>query len=264
MTPKISIITSVLNGANTIADTIESVIQQQYDNIEYIIIDGNSSDDTVPIIRRYGDKVDILVSEPDQGVYDAMNKGIKLATGDIIAMLNSDDVYADSSVVGQMVNLMETTLVDAAYSNLVYVDHNNTGCIKRFWNPGEYKKGAFLRGWTIPHPTFFCRREVYEKFGLFNDKFQIAADFELMLRFVEKHRIKVDYLPKVIVKMRTGGKANVLNGVIRGNMEIIRAFRINGLHLSPLFFISKPTTKISQLFMRPEDTNSISLAHKHE
>jgi len=254
MTPKVSIITSVLNGADTIADTIESVIQQQYNNIEYIIIDGNSSDNTVPIIRRYGDKVDILVSEPDQGVYDAMNKGIKLARGDIIAILNSDDVYADSTVVGQMVNFMETTLVDAAYSNLVYVDRDDTGRIKRFWNPGEYKKGAFLKGWTIPHPTFFCRREVFEKFGLYNTKFQIAADFELMMRFVEKHKIKVDYLPKAIVKMRTGGKANVLNGVIRGNMEIIRAFRINGLHLSPLFFISKPITKISQLFMRPEDT----------
>lgn len=254
MTPKVSIITSVLNGADTIADTIESVIQQQYNNIEYIIIDGNSSDNTVPIIRRYGDKVDILVSEPDQGVYDAMNKGIKLARGDIIAILNSDDVYADSTVVGQMVNFMETTLVDAAYSNLVYVDRDDTGRIKRFWNPGEYKKGAFLRGWTIPHPTFFCRREIFDKFGLYNTKFQIAADFELMMRFVEKHKIKVDYLPKVIVKMRTGGKANILKGVIRGNMEIIRAFRINGLHLSPLFFISKPTTKISQLFMRPEDT----------
>lgn len=254
MTPKVSIITSVLNGADTIADTIESVIQQQYNNIEYIIIDGNSSDNTVPIIRRYGDKVDILVSEPDQGVYDAMNKGIKLARGDIIAILNSDDVYADSTVVGQMVNFMETTLVDAAYSNLVYVDRDDTGRIKRFWNPGEYKKGAFLRGWTIPHPTFFCRREIFDKFGLYNTKFQIAADFELMMRFVEKHKIKVDYLPKAIVKMRTGGKANVLNGVIRGNMEIIRAFRINGLHLSPLFFISKPITKISQLFMRPEDT----------
>ena len=254
MTPKVSIITSVLNGADTIADTIESVIQQQYNNIEYIIIDGNSSDNTVPIIRRYGDKVDILVSEPDQGVYDAMNKGIKLARGDIIAILNSDDVYADSTVVGQMVNFMETTLVDAAYSNLVYVDRDDTGHIKRFWNPGEYKKGAFLRGWTIPHPTFFCRREIFDKFGLYNTKFQIAADFELMMRFVEKHKIKVDYLPKAIVKMRTGGKANVLNGVIRGNMEIIRAFRINGLHLSPLFFISKPITKISQLFMRPEDT----------
>jgi len=254
MTPKVSIITSVLNGADTIADTIESVIQQQYNNIEYIIIDGNSSDNTVPIIRRYGDKVDILVSEPDQGVYDAMNKGIKLARGDIIAILNSDDVYADSTVVGQMVNFMETTLVDAAYSNLVYVDRDDTGRIKRFWNPGEYKKGAFLRGWTIPHPTFFCRREIFDKFGLYNTKFQIAADFELMMRFVEKHKIKVDYLPKVIVKMRTGGKANILKGIIRGNMEIFRALRINEFHLSPLFFVSKPITKISQLFMRPEDT----------
>lgn len=254
MTPKVSIITAVLNGADTIADTIESVIQQQSANIEYIVIDGKSSDGTIPIMRRYGNKIDILVSEPDRGVYDAMNKGIKRATGDIIAILNSDDVYADSTVVGQMVNFMKKNQVDAAYGNLVYVDRDDTKRIKRFWNPGEYKKGAFLKGWTIPHPTFFCRREIFEKFGLYNTKFQIAADFELMMRFVEKHKIKVDYLPKVIVKMRTGGKANILNGIIRGNMEIFRALRINEFHVSPLFFISKPITKISQLIIRPKDT----------
>lgn len=251
---KLSIVTVCLNSVETIEDTIKSVLIQDYKNIEYIVVDGRSTDGTLDILKKYRDRIHKYISEPDKGIYDAMNKGIKLARGDIIAILNSDDVYADSTVVGQMVNFMETTLVDAAYSNLVYVDRDDTGRIKRFWNPGEYKKGAFLKGWTIPHPTFFCHREIFEKFGLYNTKFQIAADFELMMRFVEKHKIKVDYLPKVIVKMRTGGKANILKGIIRGNMEIFRALRINEFHLSPLFFVSKPITKISQLFIRPEDT----------
>lgn len=253
---KVSVITVCSNSVDTIETTIKSVLHQnydKYDKIEYIVIDNCSTDGTRDVIEKYKANITKIISEPDNGIYDAMNKGIKLSTGDIIATLNSDDIYADETIVRQMAKFIGDGNLDAAYGDLVYVNHNNIEQIVRFWRAGEYKKGAFGHGWTIPHPTFFCRREIFEKFGLFNDKFQIAADFELMLRFVEKHRIKVDYLPKVIVKMRTGGKANVLNGVIRGNMEIIRAFRINGLHLSPLFFISKPTTKISQLFMRPED-----------
>ncbi len=251
---KVSIITVCFNSADTIEQTIRSVLCQTYSKIEYVIVDGDSTDGTLQIINKYRDSISQLISEKDSGIYDAMNKGIKLATGNIIAILNSDDVYVDSTVVGQMVNFMETTLADAAYSNLVYVDRDDTGRIKRFWSPGEYKEGAFLKGWTIPHPTFFCRRDIFEKFGLYNNTFRIAADFELMMRFVEKHKIKVGYLPKVIVKMRTGGKANILNSIIRGNMEIFRALRINEFHLSPLFFISKPITKISQLIIRPKDT----------
>jgi len=250
---KVSVVTVCHNSVNNIEATIKNVLFQSYNNIEYIVIDNCSTDGTRDIIAKYKDKIAKIISEPDNGIYDAMNKGIKLSTGDIIGTLNSDDIYADRTIISQMVRFIEKGNLDAAYGDLVYVTQKNIERFVRFWRPGEYKKGAFRHGWVLPHPTFFCRKDIFERFGYFNTTFQIAADFELMLRFVEKHKIKVGYLPKLTVKMRTGGKANVLNGIIRGNMEIIRAFRINGVHLSPLFFILKPIEKISQVFVRPED-----------
>jgi len=244
----VSIITVCFNSADTIEDTIKSVLSQDYKDIEYIVVDGGSRDATLEILTKYRSRISKYISEPDNGVYDAMNKGIKLSTGDVITILNSDDIYADETVVGQMVDFMQSNGLDAAYGDLVHIDHNNTNHVTRFWKAGEYKKGAFCYGWVLPHPTFFCRKEIFERFGYFNDKLQIAADFELMLRFIEKHRIKVGYLPKVVVKMRTGGKANVFRGVIRGNWEIIRSFRLNNLRLSPWFFVYRPIIKMSQLF----------------
>jgi len=249
---KVSIITVCLNNAGTIEDTIKSVRNQDYSDIEYIIVDGGSTDGTMNIVNRYRHLISKVISEPDNGIYDAMNKGIKVSNGDIIATLNSDDVYADQTIVGRMVKFIQGNNLDAAYGDLIYVDRDDTGQIKRFWKPGPYKEGAFRYGWVIPHPTFFCRKEIFDRYGCFNDKMKIAADFELMLRFIEKHKIKVGYLPKVIVKMRTGGKANVLRGIIRGNREIVRSFRLNNLHLSAWFWIIKPITKISQLFKTPE------------
>ena len=248
---KTSIITVCLNSAAMIEDTIKSVLSQDYKDIEYIIIDGGSTDGTLDIINRYKTKIAKVISEPDKGIYDAMNKGLRLSTGEILAALNGDDVYADQATVGQMAEFMQDNGLDAAYGDLIYVDRRDTGHVKRFWQPGRYKKGAFSHGWVIPHPTFFCRKEIFERHGYFNDKLQIAADFELMLRLIEKHRINIGYLPKVIVKMGTGGKANVLRGIIQGNREIIRSFRLNNLRLSPWFFVRKPITKISQLFRRP-------------
>lgn len=253
---KISIITVCYNSASTIEGTIKSVLDQDYKNVEYIIVDGGSTDGTLRILDRCKDKISHFVSEPDDGIYAAMNKGIKLSTGDIIATLNADDLYANESILRQMVEFMQRNDLDAAYGDIVYVDRNNTHHITRFWRTGEYKRGAFYYGWVIPHPTFFCRKQVFEKHGYFNEKFKVAADFELLLRFIEKYQIKVGYLPKVIVKMRTGGKANVLRGIIRGNCEIIRSFRLNSLRLSPWFFIVKPATKISQLFTRPGKFNN--------
>jgi len=249
---KVSIITVCLDSARTIEDTIKSVLSQDYKNIEYIVVDGGSTDGTLDIINRYKKEIAKVISEPDNGIYHAMNKGFRSSTGDILATLNGDDVYADQTTVSQMIEFMQHNNLDAAYGDLIYVDRTDTGHVKRFWQPGRYKKGAFYHGWVIPHPTFFCRKEVYEKFGYFNDKLQIAADFELMLRLIEKHRIKIDYIPKVIVKMSTGGKANVLRGMIKGNWEIIRSFRLNNLRLSPWFFVRKPLTKIPQLFRRPD------------
>jgi len=150
-----------------------------------------------------------------------------------------------------MVKFMTDSGLDAAYGDLVYVDPDDSDRITRFWKTGEYKERALYYGWAIPHPTFFCRKNVLEKHGCYNKDFQIAADFEIMLRLIEKHRIKIGYLPEVIVKMRTGGRANVLRGMICGNREIIRSFRLNDLRFSPLFFVVKPITKIAQLLRRP-------------
>jgi len=248
---KISIVTACFNSVDTIEDTIKSVLSQNYNNIEYVIVDGGSTDSTLDIINRYKNNIIRVISEPDTGIYNAMNKGIKLSSGKIVATLNSDDLYADENIVTEIVEFIHKNHLDAAYGDLIYINPENNNRTKRIWKPGPYKKGAFYRGWVPPHPTFFCRKHIFEKYGYFNEKFKIAADFELMLRFIEKHQIKVGYLPKVIVKMRTGGKANVLRGIIRGNWEIIRSFRLNGLRLSPWLFVLKPITKMSQLFRRP-------------
>lgn len=253
---KISIVTVCLNSVETIEDTIKSVLIQDYEDIEYIVVDGVSSDGTLDILTKYQSRISKCISEPDSGIYDAMNKGIKLSSGDIVATLNADDMYADETIVGRMVEFMRSNGLDAAYGDLVYVDRNNIDSIARFWKAGVYKKGAFCYGWVMPHPTFFCQKKIFEKYGYFNEQFQTAADFELMLRFIEKQLIKVGYLPKVIVKMRTAGKANVLRGIIRGNWEIIKSFRLNNLRLSPSFFIIKPIMKISQFFRRSNKLNN--------
>jgi glycosyltransferase involved in cell wall biosynthesis len=251
---KVSIVTVCFNIAETIEETIKSVLNQDHNDLEYIIVDGGSTDGTLDIINRYKNDIAKVISEPDNGIYDAMNKGFNSSNGSIVAALNGDDIYAEKSTVGRMVKFMESKDLDAAYGDLIYVDCLDTQHVKRFWQPGPYKNGAFRYGWVIPHPTFFCRKEIFERYGYFNDEMKIAADFELMLRFIGKHRITVDYLPEVIVKMRTGGKANVLRGMIQGNKEIIKSFHLNGLSLSPLFFICKPITKISQLLRKQSRT----------
>lgn len=250
---KVSIITVCLNSSETIIDTIKSILSQDYKDIEYIVIDGGSKDGTLDILKKYKNQISKYTSEPDKGIYNAMNKGIRLATGWIVGFLNADDLYANESVISQIAATIQQNDFQAAYGDLVYVDRLDTDKIVRCWRAGEYKKGAFRSGWVLPHPTFFCQRELFDKFGYFNENFHIAADFELLLRFIEKNQIKLGYLPKVLVKMRSGGRANVLRGRIQGNLEIIKSFRINNLRISPLFFILKPVTKISQLSRKQEN-----------
>jgi glycosyltransferase len=245
--PKISIITVSFNSAKTIEQTIQSVLSQRYSNVQYIIIDGASQDETLNIIERYSDKIAVFVSEKDSGIYNAMNKGLKLATGEIIGILNSDDFYADENVLNDVAKLFEQGKADAVYADLQYVDAIDTRKVKRNWKSGKYKPGDFLFGWMPPHPTFFVKKEVYEKYGVFNESLKSAADYELMLRFIHKYQISIDYLPRVIVKMRSGGQSNITaKNRIKANIEDRKAWEINGL--KPYFFtlFLKPLRKLKQ------------------
>ncbi|MCG8576079.1 MAG: glycosyltransferase [Flavobacteriales bacterium] len=247
---KVSIITVAYNSAETIKDTIESVLSQKGVELEYIIVDGASTDNTLQIIKSFGDQVQQLVSEPDQGIYDAMNKGVALATGDIIGILNSDDFYADDEVLQAVVEKFRGDTM-GVYADLVYVDQQDTTKVKRTWISGDYVPGSFVKGWMPPHPTFFVKREVYEKFGAYTLELKSAADYEFMLRSIHKHKIPIKYLSKIIVKMRVGGKSNVsIGNRLKANKEDRRAWEMNGLKASKLTFIRKPISKIGQFIKR--------------
>jgi glycosyltransferase len=244
---KISIITVSYNSAKTIEQTIQSVLSQRYPNVEYIIIDGASQDETLSIIEKYRDKISIFISEKDSGIYNAMNKGLKLASGDIIGILNSDDFYSDDEVLSDVVKIFEQSNADAVYADLQYVDANNTQKVLRNWKSGKYKQGDFLFGWMPPHPTFFVRKHVYEKYGFFNESLSSAADYELMLRFIHKHKITIEYLPRVIIKMRMGGKSNrSFKNRIKANLEDRKAWKINGLKPYCFTLFLKPLRKLNQ------------------
>ncbi len=248
---KVSIITITYNSEATLADTIQSVIGQTYKDIEYIIVDGLSTDKTLSIIDSYKSNIAKTISEKDSGLYDALNKGIAMATGDVIGILHSDDFYSDEFVIEKIVKTISENQADAAYADLYYVDKQDTNRIFRKWKSGNYKHGMFLNGWMPPHPTFFAKRACYESFGSFNLNLVSAADYELMLRFIHGHRIKLAYLPEFIINMRVGGKSNVtLKNRIRANAEDRKAWKINGL--KPYFYTLylKPLRKIIQLFKK--------------
>jgi glycosyltransferase len=249
---KISIITVCFNSAKYVKHTFDSILNQTYQNIELVVIDGSSTDGTLDIIKTYKQKFDgrmQWVSEPDAGIYDAMNKGIKMATGNIIGILNSDDFYINEHVITDIVNHFQQHDCEAVYGDLVYVYKENVNKTCRYWRAGEYKPNSFKWGWMPPHPTFFCKRTVYEKYGLFNPDFKSAADYEFLLRVIHKEKIKVVYFPHVIVKMRLGGKSNVsLKNRLKGSREDRKAWKINHISPSPFTFILKTFRKIPQFF----------------
>lgn len=246
---KVSIITVTYNSAETIEQTMRSVLDQTYQNIEYMIIDGGSTDETLNIISKYKSQLGYFISEKDKGIYDALNKGIAAATGHIIGILHSDDFYISSTVIEQMAQLFDRSDCEAAYANLYYVDKNDTNKITRKWHSGNYNHGVFVNGWMPPHPTFFVKKEVYQKYSAFNLNFKTSADYELMLRLIHKHQIKLSYLDEYIVKMRVGGQSNVsVNNRVLANMEDRKAWEVNGL--KPRFYTLwlKPLRKILQFF----------------
>jgi glycosyltransferase len=244
---KISIITVVLNNAEYIETCIQSVLNQDYENVEYIIIDGGSTDDTIDIIKKNEKSISTWISEPDRGIYDAMNKGIEKSSGDIIGILNSDDMYANDNVIEEVVDSFLKTKADTCYGDLVYVDRCNINKTIRYWKSNSYNKNNFRRGWMPPHPAFFVRRSIYERFGLFNLDFPLAADYELMLRFLYKYDVSTTYIPKCLITMRTGGSckpgpSNTFNNMV----ENYQAWKVNGLSTNPLTFLIKPLFKTFQ------------------
>jgi glycosyltransferase involved in cell wall biosynthesis len=249
---KISIITVCFNSAGTIKDTLESISRQDYPEVEHIVVDGGSTDGTVEILRE-SQQVSSWVSEPDRGIYDAMNKGLKLATGDVVGFLNADDVYADHAVLTDIAKAFSDTGVQACYGDLVYVSRNDVSHVVRYWKSDEYAKGGFSKGWMPAHPTFYARREVYEEFGGFDLDFRMAADVEFLMRVIEAGGIRFQYIPRVLVRMRLGGVTNrSISNVLKQNLEIVRAARKNNIPFSiTRFGLHKLANRLMQFVCKP-------------
>lgn len=301
---KISVVTTCFNAASTIRDCLESVKSQTYGDVEHIVVDAASTDGTLDVLEEYNDKLAKVVSDQDNGIYDGMNKGLRLATGDVVGILNADDVYSDSDVLQHVARVFEEEKVDSCYGDLVYIagGDEGAGCgikvsgkeepvenvisngcersvplhneispcgrndsreqgkdykVVRYWKSGELNLKKFYWGWMPPHPTFFVRRSVYGKYGLFNLELGTAADYELMLRFLVKQKISCVYLPEVLIKMRSGGVSNetLKNRLIANRMDR-KAWEVNGLRPYPWTLWLKPLRKIGQWFSKPKRLKS--------
>lgn len=253
---KISIITVCFNAQRTIAETITSVCSQNYHDLEYLVVDGSSTDRTAEIIRTHPqfNRITTFISEPDEGIYDAMNKGISMASGEVVGLLNADDVYLDSTVLDQVASVFEDQSIDACYADLVYVKQFDATKIIRYWKSNNYLPGLFERGWMPAHPTFFVRKNVYEKYGVFDLIYPNQADFELTMRFLRIHQIRTRYIPKLWVRMRLGGASNrSILKTICANLEAFRACKKHRLAVSvaPWFIFKKIASRIPQFFRRP-------------
>jgi len=248
---KISIITAVYNGKEFLEDAIKSVLNQTYPHVEYIIIDGASTDGTVEIIKKYESKIAKYLSEPDKGIYDALNKGIRLAAGEVIGFLHSDDIYANDKVIEKVAALFNKQNCDSVYGDLVYIDKKNLNKVIRYWYAGSFNYNSLGKGWMPPHPALFLKRSLYEKYGVFNESLKISADYELILRMLGKNKISTEYLPEVLVKMRVGGNSNKnIHSIIKKSYEDYTALKMNNIALPSFTLFLKNMTKLSQLFVK--------------
>jgi len=247
---KISIITATYNSVATVRDTLTCIREQDHPDIEHIIVDGKSTDKTLEIVSGFP-HVAKVVSEKDKGIYDAMNKGLALATGEVIGILNSDDIYTDPSVLSTVAQAFEDPEIKTLYADLQYVHQTNPDRVIRTWRTGPYQKKNFYYGWMPPHPTFFVRKEVYERVGLFNLTLRSAADYEMMLRILLKHHIPTHYIPRVIVKMRAGGMSNAsFRNRFMANKEDKMAWKLNDLNPHFYTLVMKPLRKIPQFIIK--------------
>lgn len=250
---KISIITVVYNNKPNLQDAIDSVYNQTYKNIEHIIIDGNSNDGTIDLIKKNESKISNWISGKDNGIYDALNKGLDLATGDIIGFLHSDDIYASNEIIQKVIEEFKYTDCDSIYGDLQYVSKNNTNNIIRFWKSRPFHSNLLKKGWMPPHPTFFVKRHIYSQYGGFDTDFKIAADYDLMLRFLGQKKISTHYLPQIIIKMRLGGLSNKsIPNIIQKSYEDYLALKKNSIG-GVGTLILKNTSKLSQFIKKKHE-----------
>lgn len=245
---KFSIITATYNRADTIRDTIKSILLQTHNDWEHIIIDGASKDNTLAIIKEYEPIYNgrlILVSEPDKGIYDAMNKGIALTTGDYIGFLNSDDFFYDENVLFKINKALSENKTDCIFGGTVVVNERDTTRVVWISNGSPYPKGGFSTGWHPSHPTFYAKKECYDKYGDFDIEFGTACDLEIMIRFIERFHISMQFLPIYFNKMRFGGASNnSLKAMIASNNQVLRAFEKNGIKKPKFYFLKKMFPKV--------------------
>lgn len=248
---KISIITVCYNAEAHIDETLRSVVMQDHRDIEHIVVDGGSSDGTMAKVERYREVLAHVLSERDKGVYDAMNKGLRLATGEVVAFVNAGDMIARRDVLSAMVKEFERNDADVIYGDALMVDPEDITKVKRYWRGGDYDRENFRKGWMPPHLGTYIRRSAYQRFGHFREDLKVSADYELMFRFLYKHRLRARYVPKVLVRFRLGGVSNrSLAHVWRANLEVFKAWKLNGEQVSPLIVVRKPISKLWQYFKR--------------
>jgi glycosyltransferase involved in cell wall biosynthesis len=241
---KVSIITATYNSASTIRDTLESVAKQTYSNIEHIIIDGLSKDNTLDIVKEYP-HVDKVISEKDKGIYDAMNKGIRAATGDVVGILNSDDFYPHNNILKKVTEEFRIKKVNAIIGDILFVSPNNIKKVVRYYSAKRWKPSKFVKGYMPPHPSFFVYKKFYEQLGVYQIDYKIAADYELLIRFLATNQLSYSYIPEAIVHMRAGGVSNEsIKSRYVLNQEIVRACKENGLNTNMLILSLKYVNKI--------------------
>ena len=250
--PRISVVTVSFNCIGTISEALDSVSVQNGVEVEHIVIDGASTDGTAEYLASHRNRISKLVIEPDQGLYFAMNKGIALATGDVVGFLNADDTYANPMVLARIAQAFVDARMDACYGDLVYVDKADPDRIVRYWKSQPYRPGLVESGWMPAHPTFFVRTSILIELGGFDTRYRYQSDFELMIRLFAKRRISSAYIPEILVRMRAGGHSNrSLKNVLRGNLESWSAARSHGLAVSPLWIARKLSHRVGSFFRRP-------------
>lgn len=249
---RVSIITAVFNRVSTIECALHSIRSQRNAEIELIVVDGMSNDGTGEVLDRHRSQIDTLIQEPDKGIYDALNKGLDAARGDVVGFLHADDFFASDTVIQNVVHQFERADCDGLYGDLLYVSEDNPERVIRYWRAGHASPSSLRWGWMPPHPTVYLRRDAYRKVGGFRDDLQIAADYEILVRMFAKHRLNMSYLAQILVKMRVGGKSNAsLGNRLIANREDRRAWELNGLQPPTALRFTKPLRKLSQYWQRP-------------